>query len=256
MCAADFDGGTQGEACQFLNACVSGYSCVLVDDPANPVGLECAFICDPSRSGGPTCAEGPGPPFQYAPINGFYTSIPCFPLEIGLHIDPVEWRIFDTDGDGVLVFTDLCPDTPPGPSWTLMDARRQAGHAVSQRTPAVSTTRMKSRATGSAESIRATTRIASWGAFVDTWKSQTGTIAPKIGTHLGKSIHVFVPCGLSLDLAGAHRNAVRSGAARHHFPNPRRRRCRQQTCRGFHFRPTRQRMLGPRGDAPGSNTPP
>lgn len=114
VCAAEFSGGTQGDACEFLNACASGYSCVLLDDPVSPGGLECAFICDPTRSGGPTCAEGSGPSFQCAPINGFYTGVPGFPVEIGMCIDPAEWSIFDADGDGVLDFSDLCPDTPPG----------------------------------------------------------------------------------------------------------------------------------------------
>lgn len=119
VCSAEISGGTQGDACEVLNACGGGYSCVLLDDPVSPGGLECAFICGPSRRGGPTCAEGPGPSFQCAPINGFYTNVPGFPVEIGMCIDPAEWSIFDADGDGVLDFNDLCPDSPHG---TLVDS--------------------------------------------------------------------------------------------------------------------------------------
>lgn len=119
ICAVDAGGLTQGDACPFLNVCANGYSCVLLDDPVHSSILNCAFICDASHSGGPTCTEGPGPSFQCAPINGFYTNVPEVPVEIGMCIDPVEWSILDTDGDGVLVFSDLCPDTPPG---TLVDS--------------------------------------------------------------------------------------------------------------------------------------
>lgn len=119
VCAAESTGGTQGDACPAPNSCASGYSCVLLDDPVSPGGLDCAFVCDASRSGGPTCAVGPGPSFQCAPINGFYTQIPGFPEQIGMCIDPVEWSSLDADGDGVLDFTDRCPDTPLGTSVDL-----------------------------------------------------------------------------------------------------------------------------------------
>ena len=116
LCAGDFTGGIQGDSCEFVNGCTGGYSCVLLDDPINATGLECAFICDASNSGGPTCADGPGPAFQCMPINGFYGDIPGFPVEIGMCIDPEEWSDFDTDGDGVFDVNDLCPDTPNGVS--------------------------------------------------------------------------------------------------------------------------------------------
>lgn len=36
------------------------------------------------------------------------------PDAFGMCVDPVEWSIFDEDGDRVLDFNDLCPGTPPG----------------------------------------------------------------------------------------------------------------------------------------------
>jgi len=103
--------GTQGDACAYLNACAAGYSCILNNDPVAPTGLDCAFICDASASGGPTCADGPGAAFRCFQINQFYTDLSGLPDRYGMCIDPAEW---DEDGDGVLNFADLCPGTPPG----------------------------------------------------------------------------------------------------------------------------------------------
>jgi len=114
VCAPPFTMATQGIACQFLNGCASGYSCILNNSPTNITGLDCAFICDATRSSGPTCADGPGASFQCAQINLFYANAGNIPDAIGMCVDPVEWSIFDADGDLVLDFNDLCPNTPLG----------------------------------------------------------------------------------------------------------------------------------------------
>jgi hypothetical protein len=109
-CANVFSPGTQGDSCEFINACASGFGCILPNSPTNPTGLECAFICDAVGGGGPTCAEGPGPSYVCAQINQFYSDADGVPDAWGMCVDPVEW---DQDGDGVLDYEDLCPDTPP-----------------------------------------------------------------------------------------------------------------------------------------------
>jgi len=110
-CAPPASEATQGVACNYINACAAGYGCVLNNDPVAPTGLDCAFICDASASGGPTCADGPGPAFTCVPINRFYSNATDLPDALGMCVDPVEW---DEDGDGVLDFEDQCPGTPLG----------------------------------------------------------------------------------------------------------------------------------------------
>lgn len=110
VCAAPFTDATQGVACEFVNGCAGGYGCVLLNSPVNPTGQVCAFICDASQSGGPTCAQGPGSSFTCVQINQFYSNVADLPNEYGMCLDPVEW---DEDGDSVLDFADMCPGTPP-----------------------------------------------------------------------------------------------------------------------------------------------
>ncbi len=114
VCASPAGTGTQGVDCQYINDCATGYSCALNNSPVNSTGLTCAFICDASRSGGPTCLDGPGSTFRCAQINLFYANASYLPDNYGMCIDPVEWSIFDEDGDTILDFNDLCPGTPPG----------------------------------------------------------------------------------------------------------------------------------------------
>lgn len=114
VCGPPMESETQGDACQYMNGCATGYSCALNDSPGVAAGLVCAFVCDASRSGGPTCAEGPGATFRCAQLNLFYPELSATPDEYGICIDPVEWSIFDEDGDTVLDFNDLCPGTPKG----------------------------------------------------------------------------------------------------------------------------------------------
>lgn len=110
MCAPISGEGAQGDACEYLNVCAAGYSCVLNNDPVLPTGLDCAFICDASQSGGPTCGDGPGAAYTCVQINRFYANFPDLPDAYGMCVDPQEW---DQDGDSVLDFEDECPDTPP-----------------------------------------------------------------------------------------------------------------------------------------------
>ncbi len=111
VCATTMESGTQGVACEYINGCASGYSCILLDSPVDPRGMECAFICDALQGSGPTCAEGSEPSYTCVQINRFYTNIPGLPDVYGMCVDPEEW---DEDGDSVLDFEDQCPGTPQG----------------------------------------------------------------------------------------------------------------------------------------------
>lgn len=110
ICATPDESGTQGVACQSINGCASGYSCILLDSWVDPTGLVCAFICDASQSGGPTCLQGPGPSFTCVQINEFYSDAQGLPDAYGMCLHPAAW---DEDDDGVLDFEDWCPGTPP-----------------------------------------------------------------------------------------------------------------------------------------------
>jgi len=87
---------TQGCNCRALNGCVSGYACVLLNDPLAPTGSVCAFLCDAAGSGGPTCADGPGIAFACRPVNEFYPN-EVYPnaaevaAAIGMCVDPAVW---------------------------------------------------------------------------------------------------------------------------------------------------------------------
>ena len=88
MCAPPTEGATQGVACIYINGCASGYSCALADPPVNPTGTVCAFICDASQSGGPTCADGPGPAYTCVQINQFYDDYWGLPDAYGMCVGP------------------------------------------------------------------------------------------------------------------------------------------------------------------------
>jgi hypothetical protein len=109
-CEAPFTSATQGAACAFINACASGYGCLLPNSPVNPTGSECAFICDAAGGGGPACAEGSEPSYVCVQLNRFYPQYADLPDAYGMCVDPGEW---DEDVDGVLDYADECPDTPP-----------------------------------------------------------------------------------------------------------------------------------------------
>jgi len=79
----------QGDACMYLNSCQIGYSCTLSDDPVNPTGLTCAFICDPS-GGGPSCDQGPGAGYTCVSLSSFYSD-PAMPSNIGHCVDCTVW---------------------------------------------------------------------------------------------------------------------------------------------------------------------
>ena len=109
-CATPIETYKQGEACNYINACASGYNCSLENSPVSPTGTDCAFICDASQGGGPTCAQGSEPSYTCVQINQFYANVEDLPDAYGMCVDPIEW---DEDGDGVLDYVDLCPGTPP-----------------------------------------------------------------------------------------------------------------------------------------------
>ncbi len=83
--------GTQGCNCQGINCCVPGHACALANDPVNATGLLCAFLCDASASGGPTCADGPGASYECRQINLFYDNTPNVPDAVGMCVDPTVW---------------------------------------------------------------------------------------------------------------------------------------------------------------------
>lgn len=83
--------GGQGCNCTLLNTCQSGYTCALNNEPMNATGLECAYFCDPTGGGGPTCAQGPGPSFACRQIRTFYANADNVPAELGMCVNPDEW---------------------------------------------------------------------------------------------------------------------------------------------------------------------
>ena len=87
LCAPVFAPGTQGDACDALNACDVGYGCNLLANQETEDRV-CAFFCDPD-GGAPSCADGPGPAFDCRRINGFWDDAPDVSLTLGMCLDPL-----------------------------------------------------------------------------------------------------------------------------------------------------------------------
>lgn len=83
VCAAEFSGGTQGDACEFLNACASGYSCVLLDDPVSPGGLECALSVIRRAAGARLAQRVPDRPLNALRSTGFIPAFRVFQWKSG-----------------------------------------------------------------------------------------------------------------------------------------------------------------------------
>jgi hypothetical protein len=83
--------GVQGEACMYLNTCAVGSGCTQLDHPVNTTTNVCAFFCDAAASGGPTCADGPGPQYSCVAINEFYDDAINVPDEVGFCVDCALW---------------------------------------------------------------------------------------------------------------------------------------------------------------------
>lgn len=83
--------GTQSCDCDQLNGCAAGYGCVLNNALMNATGLTCAFYCDPTNSGGPTCADGPGAGTDCRIIRDFYVNAELVPTSVGMCVDPLRY---------------------------------------------------------------------------------------------------------------------------------------------------------------------
>jgi len=79
-----------GQDCSYINDCIPGEGCALINDPNNPTGLVCAFFCDADGAGGPTCSDtgGPGPTFVCVRLNDFYGDVDSAPPNLGICVDP------------------------------------------------------------------------------------------------------------------------------------------------------------------------
>jgi hypothetical protein len=93
VCAPPTASATQGQPCTALNACAAGYNCMLNDTPTSMSGLDCAYYCDSTGMGGPSCGDagGPGSSYQCCEIRSFYTNATNVPAGIGMCTDPTEW---------------------------------------------------------------------------------------------------------------------------------------------------------------------
>lgn len=97
ICATPSGTKVQGEDCMFINDCSPGYGCTLINDADNPTGNVCAFFCDPTESGGPSCADGPGAVFTCVRINEFYSDAPV-DSSIGFCIDCTQYALLPACG--------------------------------------------------------------------------------------------------------------------------------------------------------------
>lgn len=90
--------GSQGDVCEFINACEPGYGCIFDDGTGAPT--QCAYHCDADDAGGPTCDDGPGAAFTCISLHTFYSGVPdSIPTRSGMCVDC----------SGVLAGTRGCP---------------------------------------------------------------------------------------------------------------------------------------------------
>jgi hypothetical protein len=91
VCANPYtaQGGLQGDLCNFINGCETGYGCSLPDDPDNQTGLSCGYYCDPLDNA-PSCADGPGPAYTCIALGQLYNNVDSLPSQ-GVCVDCVAW---------------------------------------------------------------------------------------------------------------------------------------------------------------------
>lgn len=86
--------GTQGIACMYLNTCAVGYGCTQLNDPVMTTGNVCAYFCDVSNSGGPTCTiqtSGSEASTCVAINGGFYGDATEVDMNIGFCVNCEVW---------------------------------------------------------------------------------------------------------------------------------------------------------------------
>jgi hypothetical protein len=83
--------GTQSCDCLQLNGCAPRHGCILNNSPTAATRVLCAFYCDPTNSGGPTCADGPATGTDCRIIRDFYVNADAGPAHIGMCVEPTQY---------------------------------------------------------------------------------------------------------------------------------------------------------------------
>jgi hypothetical protein len=91
---ADANWGQQHCECECLNCCSPGLGCLLNNMPGTGAdGSVCAFFCDTTNSGGPTCGDNAANlvAISCRQISTFYSNTMNVPPAIGMCVDPEIW---------------------------------------------------------------------------------------------------------------------------------------------------------------------